>query len=95
MLGNTVLSAVVQCCQPSRPSAISAGRQVGRHRAVTINTYTVTLECAVQDIDRLIYISRLSISSKHSGLDGADVEGSCFSQDSGEMYLLQQNIYYV
>jgi len=28
----------------------------GRHRAVTINTYTVTVERAVQDINRFIYI---------------------------------------
>jgi len=41
----------------------------GRHRAVTINTYTLTLEHAVQDINRFIYISRLSISSKNSGSD--------------------------
>jgi hypothetical protein len=34
------------------------------HRAVTINTYTVTVERAVQDINRFIYISRFSISSK-------------------------------
>jgi hypothetical protein len=51
----------------------------GRHRAVTINTYTVTVERAVQDINRFIYISRLSISSKNSGSDRADVEGSCFT----------------
>jgi len=55
------------------------GRQKYRHRAVTINTYTVTVERAVQDINRFIYISRLSISSKNSGSDRADVEGSCFS----------------
>ena len=51
----------------------------GRHRAVTINTYTLTVERAVQDINRFIYISRLSISSKNSGSDQADVEGSCFT----------------
>jgi len=51
----------------------------GRHRAVTINTYIVTVERAVQDINRFIYISRLSISSKNSGSDRADVEGSCFT----------------
>ena len=96
---------MIQCCQPSRPSAISAGwtgrcqgrpgtakipssTVTGRHRAVTINTYTLTLERAVQDINRFIYISRLSIGSKNSGLYRADVEGSCFSQDSGEIYLL-------
>ena len=48
----------------------------GRHWAVTINTYTLTLERAVQDINRFIYISRLSISSKNSGSDRADVEVS-------------------
>jgi len=51
----------------------------GRHRAVTINTYIETVECAIQDINRFIYVSRLSISSKHSGSDGADVKGSCFT----------------
>ena len=73
-------------CQgcPSRPRPLrTAGRPsstvTGRHRAVTIDTYTVTVERAVQDINRFIYISRLSISSKHSGSDGADVEGSCFT----------------
>ena len=48
----------------------------GRHRAVTINTYTLTLERAVQDINRFIYISRLSISSKNSGSDRADVDSN-------------------
>jgi len=41
----------------------------GRHRAVTLNTYTVTVERAVQDINRFIYISRIPISSKNSGSD--------------------------
>ena len=92
-----VCGSRIQCCQPSRPSAISAGRTgrrqgrpsrprplrtacrpmtagdgknivIGRHRAVTINTYIETVECAIQDINRFIYISRLTISSKHSGL---------------------------
>jgi len=51
----------------------------GRHGAVAINSYTITVEHVVQDINRFIYIARLSISCKHSGSDGADVEGSCFT----------------
>jgi len=51
----------------------------GRHRAVTINTYTVTVERAVQDITRFIYISGVAISDKNLYSDRADVEGSCFT----------------
>jgi len=50
-----------------------------RHIPCAYMNNTVTVERAVQDINRFIYISRLSISSKHSGSDGADVEGSCFT----------------
>jgi len=74
--------------RPLRTACPPSSTVTGRHRAATINTYTVTVERAVQDINRFIYISRLSISSKNSGSDRADVEGFCFSQDSGEMYLL-------
>jgi hypothetical protein len=51
----------------------------GRHRVVTNNTYTVTVEHAVQDINRFNHISRLSISCKNSDFDRADVDGSCFT----------------
>ena len=44
------------------------GRQKCRHRALTINTYTVTVKRVIQDINGFFYISRLTISSKHSGL---------------------------
>jgi hypothetical protein len=50
-----------------------------QRRAVPIDTYTVTVTRAVKDLNTFIYISGLSISSKNSGLDQADVDGSCFT----------------
>jgi len=90
MQSTTVLSTVPSTISAGRTGRCQGrGRQkyrhwpsstvTGRHRAVTINTYTVTVERAVQDINRFIYIPRLSISNKHSGSDGADCEGSCFT----------------
>ena len=48
------------------PSPADIGR-------LQLNSYTVTAERAVQDINRFIYISRLSISSKNSDSDRVDV----------------------
>jgi hypothetical protein len=38
----------------------------GRHRALPITIYTVTVARAVEDINGYIYISRLSINRNHS-----------------------------
>ena len=45
----------------------------------SIVSIQVQFERAVRDTNRFIYISKLSISSKNSGSNRADVEGSCFT----------------
>jgi hypothetical protein len=82
-------------CQgrPSRPRPLRAACRpsstvTGRHRAVTINTYTVTVERAVQDINAFVGIRMLEIMGTAGldiwnnrvryGLDKANVEGSYF-----------------
>jgi len=42
------------------PAVYGKNTVTGRHWAVTIDTYTVTVERAVHDINRYIYQSRLN-----------------------------------